>query len=194
MSLLPALPDEDGELPEADGVLDEDGEEELELDGELLDGELLEPLAALPLGVDDGLLDELELDAPPEAGELGVALDDELELLSVDDEPNEPEAEPDVEPEGVDDGEEVAPEDEVELGDLAPGAEPSRSQAVSRLAPSAMDTAAARIESLMWPPWLGYHRLQQGSGQHLYECRRCQCPDCKFFPPRWSAVIHSQIG
>ena len=152
MSLLPAL-------PEADGVLDEDGAEELELDGELLDGELLEPLAALPLGVDDGLLDELELDAPPEAGELGEAPEELDELLSVDEEPMEPEpeAEPDAEPEG-DDGEVVEPEDEVELGDFAPGAEASRSQAVSRLAPSAMETAAARIESLMWPPWLGYHR------------------------------------
>ena len=165
MSLLPAL-------PEADGVLDEDGDEELELDGELLDGldgELLEPLAALPLGVDDGLVDELELDAPPEAGELGEAPEELDELLSVDEEPMEPEpeAEPDAEPEGEDDGEVVEPEDEVELGDFAPGAEPSRSQAVSRLAPSAMETAAARIESLMWPPWLGYHRLQQGSG-HLF--------------------------
>jgi hypothetical protein len=164
--------------------------EELELDGELL-----EPLAALPLGVEDGLA-ELELDAPPDAGELGEALDELDELLSVDDEPIEPEVEPDAEPEGVDDGEEVAPEDEVELGDFAPvlPAPPSRSQAVSRLAPSAMDTAAARIESLMWPPWLGYHRLQQGSGQHLHECRRCQCPNCKFFPPRWWAAIHNRIG
>ena len=162
MSLLPALLDDAGALLEADGVLlDEDGVDELELDGALL-----EPLAALPLGVDDGLA-ELELDAPPDAGALGEALDDELELLSVDDEPIEPEAEPDAEPEGVVDGEEVAPEDELELGDFAPGAEPSRSQAVSRLAPSAMETAAARIESLMWPPWLGYHRLQQGSG-HLF--------------------------
>ena len=127
---------------------------------------MLEPLAALPLGV-DGLLDELELDAPPDAGVLGEALDEELELLSVDEEPSEPEAEPDAEPEGADDGEVVEPEDELELGDFAPGAEPSRSQAVSRLAPSAMETAAARIESLMWPPWLGYHRLQQGSG-HLF--------------------------
>ena len=153
MSVLPAL-------PEADGVLDEDGEDELELDGVLLD----EPLAALPLGVDDGVLDELELDAPPEAGAAGEALDELDELLSVDEEPIEPEAEPDAEPEGADDGEVVEPEDEVELGDFALGA-PSRSQAVSTLAPSAMDTAAARIESLMWPPWLGYHPLQQGSGQ-----------------------------
>lgn len=149
-------------LPAGALAADEDGDEELELDGELL-----EPLAALPLGVDDGLLDELELDAPPEAGELGEAPDElELELLSVDDEPIEPEAEPDAEPEGDDDGEVVEPEDDVELGDFAPvlPAPPLRSQPVRRLAPSARETAAARIESLMWPPWLGYHALQQGSG------------------------------
>ena len=32
---------------------------------------------------------------------------------------------------------------------------PPRSQAVSRVAPSAMATAIAIVDSLMWPPWLG---------------------------------------
>jgi hypothetical protein len=106
----------------------------------------------------------LELDEPPEAGALGEALDEELELLS-EDEPGvtEPEAEPEAEPDGeVEDepeGEVVEPADEDEPGALAPVLfVASRSQAVSRLAPSARDTAVARRESLMRPPWLGYHR------------------------------------
>ncbi len=32
---------------------------------------------------------------------------------------------------------------------------PPRSQAVSKVAPSAMETAIAMVDSLMWPPWLG---------------------------------------
>jgi len=111
----------------------------------------------------------LELDEPPEAGALGEALDDEeLELLSVD-EPGvtEPEAEPEADG-GVEDepeGEVVEPADEDEPGALAPVlVVASRSHAVSRLAPSARDTAVARMDSLMRPPWLGYHPLQQHSG------------------------------
>jgi hypothetical protein len=132
--------------------------------GELLDeddGALLEPLAALPLGGVGAEL-ELELDEPPEAGAAGEALDDEeLELLSAEDEPGvtEPEAEPEADG-GVEDepeGEVVEPADEDEPGALAPVFVASRSQAVSRLAPSARDTAVARMDSLMRPPWLGYH-------------------------------------
>jgi 5-methyltetrahydropteroyltriglutamate--homocysteine methyltransferase len=109
----------------------------------------------------------LELDEPPEAGALGEALDEELELLSAD-EPGvtEPEAEPEADG-GVEDepeGEVVEPADEDEPGALAPVFVASRSQAVSRLAPSARDTAVARMDSLMRPPWLGYHPLQQHSG------------------------------
>lgn len=33
---------------------------------------------------------------------------------------------------------------------------PPLSQAVSRLAPSAMETAIATVDNFMWPPWLGY--------------------------------------
>jgi hypothetical protein len=107
---------------------------------------LLEPLAALPV-LDDGGVALLELLEPPDAGALG-ALDEELELLSDD---IEPETDPDgavLEP----DGEVVEPADEDEPGARAPVLPvpaPSRSQPVSRLAPSARDTAAARIESLM---------------------------------------------
>jgi len=97
--------------------------------------------------LDDGGVALLELLEPPDAGALGDALDEELELLSVD---IEPETEPDgaVEP----DGEVVEPADEDEPGARAPVfpvPAPSRSQPVRTLAPSARDTAAARIESLM---------------------------------------------
>lgn len=118
--------------------------------GELLldddDGALLEPLAALPLGGVGAEL-ELELDEPPEA-------------LSVDEGAvTEPEAEPEADG-GVEDepeGEVVEPADEDEPGALAPVLLASLSQAVSKLAPSARDTAVARMDSLMRPPWLGYH-------------------------------------
>jgi hypothetical protein len=153
------------------------------------------PLAALPLG-DVGAL-ELELDEPPdapEAGALGEALDEELELLSLD-------MEPDTEPDGDagEAGEVVEPADEEDPGARAPVLfVASRSQAVSRLAPIAIDTAAARIESLMWPPWLGYHQLQQGSGhqplQLSLSLARPSCPHCKFFPLRSWAVTHSPAG
>jgi hypothetical protein len=133
-------------LDPLDGVLDE-----------LDDGALLEPLAALPLGGVGAAPEALELDEPPEAGALGVAELDELEeLLSLSlslSTETEPEAEPEVEPEGADaepDGEVVEPADEDEPGARAPVVfVASRSQAVSNPAPSARDTAAARIESLM---------------------------------------------
>ena len=127
------------------------------LDGVLLDelddGALLEPLAALPLGCDGEAPEALELDEPPEAGALGVA---ELELeellslslsLSTETEPDADELDgADAEP----DGEVVEPADEDEPGARAPVLlVASRSQAVSNPAPSARDTAAARIESLM---------------------------------------------
>jgi len=145
----------ESELPDAAGA---DGA------GALLDedGALLEPLAALPLLL-GGVPEALELDEPPEAGAAGEALDEELELLSAD-EPGvtEPEAEPEAEPDGAvedePDGEVVEPADEDEPGALAPVLAASRSQAVSKLAPSARDTAVARMESLMRTPWLGYHR------------------------------------
>lgn len=153
--MLPEAAGEDGDVGEA---LDDE-----ELDGALLDGALLEPLAALPplLG---GVPEALELDEPPEAGAAGEALDEELELLSEDEGAvTEPEAEPEAEPGAVEDEPdggvvEPADEDEEEPGALAPVLLASLSQAVSKLAPSARDTAVARRESLMRPPWLGYHR------------------------------------
>jgi hypothetical protein len=146
----------ESELPDAAGAAGAVGE--LLLDDD--DGALLEPLAALPLGGVGAEL-ELELDEPPEAGAAGEALDEELELLSEDEGAvTEPEAEPEAEPGAVEDepdGEVVEPADEDEPGALAPVLLASLSQAVSKLAPSARDTAVARRESLMRPPWLGYH-------------------------------------
>lgn len=112
---------------------------------------MVEPLAAVPL-----LEDELGVDdeAPPPDGLFwsGLVADelegDELML-----------AEPDEEPEGEVDGVEVAPlEDEPEgeedglvVDEDDPVAPPwlPRSHAVSREAPSAMETAIARVDSLI---------------------------------------------
>jgi hypothetical protein len=128
------------EEPLLDGLDDDDG------------GVLLEPAPAAPPELDG---EELDDDAPPLAGLLVVSLelDDELEpeglalgeLL----EPDE-----DALPEGDVLGEVVAPEGAVdeELEDLSA----PRSHAVISEAPSARETATARVENLMWPPWLGY--------------------------------------
>jgi 5-methyltetrahydropteroyltriglutamate--homocysteine methyltransferase len=155
--LAPAELLDDGVLADDDGVLEDE-----------LDGALLEPLAALPLGCDGAAL-ELELDEPPEAGALGEA-EDELELLSL--LLMSTDAEPEVELDGVL-GVVVAPadeDDEPEGGVVFETVRsPSRSQPVSNPAPSARDTATARVESFMWPPWLGYHVLEQGSGHLLNE-------------------------
>jgi hypothetical protein len=123
-----------------------------ELDGEALDDDDAPPLAGLL--VESLELDELEpeglalgeLPAPDEDEEPGVALG---EVLAP------PLADEDEEPEG----EVVAPEGEVleELEDLSA----PRSHAVISEAPSARETATARVETLMWPPWLGY--LMQGA-------------------------------
>lgn len=133
--------------PLADGVL-----ELLEL-GLLL--EPVEPLVApLPeldlsaldeLLLDDGLLEELggvaeELDELEPDGLLGVV------------------TEPDAELDDGDDGVVVAPEPEVEDEDerSAAGRSGPRSQPAIRVAPSARETATAKVENFMWPPWLGY--------------------------------------
>ena len=138
------------EEPEPDGL----ALEELLLDGlDEDDGVLLEPAPAAPPELDGEELDE---EAPPLAGLLVVSLelDEELEpdgaalgeLLDPDE---------DALPEGDVLGEVVAPEGAVldeELEDLSA----PRSHAVISEAPSARETATARVESLMWPPWLGY--------------------------------------
>ena len=123
----------------------------MSLDEELLAGALLEPLAALPLSFGwSALVLELELDAPPEAelgGVAGVALE-ELSFFDASTD-TEPEAEPDgvlgvvVEP--ADD------EDEPAGGVVRETARSpaSRSQPAIRPAPSARETATARVDSFM---------------------------------------------
>ena len=140
-------------------------------------GVLLEPLAALPpllpLGVEDEpdaegvllepdaegvlveLLDELlagALDEPPDAESFFVASDEALEdddgvlgVLAL------PDTEPDAEPDG-ELGVVVEPDDEeVEPGvlDLETARSPSLSQPVRSPAPSARETATAKVVSLM---------------------------------------------
>jgi hypothetical protein len=117
------------------------------------------PLPAVPL--DEGV--ELDEEDEPPPDWLFSSLEDELEdgeLDGVDD--IEPEAEPELdgedgvvapleddEPDGELDG--LVLEDEP-VADLPP---PPLSHAASRLAPNAMETAIARVDNLMGPPWLG---------------------------------------
>ena len=81
-----------------------------------------------------------------------MALDDELELLSLLFMSTVAEPEVELEPDGAMAGVVVEPaDDEDEPGGVVfeTVRSPSRSQPVSKLAPSARDTAAARMESLM---------------------------------------------
>jgi len=141
--------DEDGLDDEDDGVLEEPAPAAPpvvpELDGELLD-ELAPPLAGL-------LLESLELEELDGEEELAPGVvapeDDELPDGELDGELVVPLADEDEEPEG----EVVEPEGEVDEE-----LEPPRSHAVISDAPSARETATARVESLMWPPWLGRKR------------------------------------
>ena len=145
-ALPPVLPEDE---PLAEGVL---------LEPEL-DGVLLEPLALVEPPAAESFLagsavedEELEDD-----GELGVvALPPDME----------PEVEP--EPDGVEalpDGVELEPADDEEPGAVPAPRLASSPQAVSRLAPSAMETATARVESLIYgPPWVGVTIRQQDSG------------------------------
>ena len=176
--LLEPLPDAAGALLEPlDGVLLDE-----------LDGALLEPLAALPLGCDGEAPEALELDEPPEAGALGDAELELEELLSLSlSTETEPEAE--LELDGVDaepDGEVVEPADEDEPGARAPVLlAASRSQAVSNPAPSARDTAAARIESLMKASVVGVPWSAARFGPPSWT---------RSSPPRSSAAIPSRTG
>ena len=107
----------------------DDGLEELDEDE---DGVLLEPAPAEPLGL-DGLLDE---DEPPLAWSfllMSIEVDEELEPAP---------------------GVVVAPEGAVD--DELDERSAARSHAAISDAPSARETATAMVESLMWPPWLGY--------------------------------------
>jgi hypothetical protein len=146
----------------------------------VLDGAVLAPAAALPLGCCVAL--ELELDEPPAAesffcvsldiepdtaaepldGAAGAAVEEleELEsflLMST-------LAEPEVEPAGA----VVEPaDDEEDAGGVVRETvrSPSRSQPVSNPAPSARETATAKVESLICgPPWVGVSLKEQQSG------------------------------
>jgi hypothetical protein len=171
-----------------------------ELEGELDVPELelspeVAPLPAEPL--EDGLEDED--DAPPPDWLFcwsGLVADELLDGEELDgEELIEPEAEP--EDDGVDGV--VAPLDDEDDGEVDDGldevldepvaarSEPPLSHAVSKLAPSAMETAIARVESLMWPPWLGYLGVEQGLGRaarHLstYLLRVCGAVSALFGP------------
>lgn len=110
---------------------------------ELLPAEPLAPPAAEPdfFSASGDVVADEEEDEP--AGDEGVTV-----------EPVEPDAAPDEE---GDDGV-VAVEPEVEPAPegalvVSPALSP---QAVRTLAPNARETAIARVESLMCPPWLGY--------------------------------------
>ena len=126
------------------GVLESDEPLPLELllDGELALplGEVLEPAPAEPL---------IEPEAEPD-GEV-LEPEDEGELLDEDDEPDG-----DVEDGEVEDGELLELEDEPDGDvDVVPPRDALplvRSHAVIRLAPSATETAMARVESFMEPP------------------------------------------
>jgi hypothetical protein len=142
LSLLEPAPAEPlGEELELDGELldeepplasffassDEDEDEELEPGVELLDGELVVPEAEL----DDG-----ELGA-------GAAVVPEAELE------DEPGVVVEPEPEGV-----VALEEEAPAGARAPVSDLLQPAIIAP--PNARETARARVENFMGPPWLGY--------------------------------------
>ena len=122
---------------------------------------LLEPLDALPLGEELEELGGVAVDPPAPLEEL--LLDGELGVVDEDDaEPDgelglvvaEPLAEPEVEPApGV-----------VRVAERSPALSP---QAVRRVAPSAIEIATARAESLIsGPPWVGVRLRQQDSGPY----------------------------
>jgi hypothetical protein len=130
----------------------------------------VEPAPAEPLGDDEELELDGELDeAPPLALSffcVSLELDEELEGLALDGEELDgelvvPEAEPEDEP-GVALGEVVAPEPEGEVveDEVEPaGAREALSdllQPAINAPPNARETARARVETFMWPPWLGY--------------------------------------
>ena len=123
----------------------------------LLAAGALDPLAAPLLGAALPLVDPDPLAlVEPEAGALlSVEDEEELELGEL----GVTVAEPDAEPDGALGGvlELVEPEDAPEPGVRVTARSPSLSQPASNPAPSARDTATAKVESLICrPPWLGY--------------------------------------
>ena len=137
------------------------------------DGVLVEPLAAEPLGVElelDGVLLDEDEDEPPLALSFlfrSIDVDEELEpegaVLGA---AVVPLADEDVEPDGA----VVAPDGEVVEDELERSA--ARSHAVISVAPSASETATARVETLMWPPWLGYWKTGANIGPRLLNHQR----------------------
>ena len=149
------------------------------------DGVLLEPLAAEPLGVElelDGAVVDEDEDEPPLALSFfvfrSIEVDEELEpdgelvLGDVVPEADEDEdgvlgvavvplADEDDEPGVV-----VAPDGEV-VDDELDERSAARSHAVISVAPSAIETATAIVDSLMWPPWLGYWNTGANIGPAL---------------------------
>lgn len=179
----------DDDVPLEDWSLDEPDEEgvlEDEDDGLVL----VEPAPALPLLMPelDGELDD-EDDEPPLALSFfcrSIEVDEELEPdgLVLGDAP--PAAEEDEEPgvvlgeavvpladEDEEPGVAVAPEGEVVEEELEERSAP-RSHAVRSDAPSASETATAMVESLMWPPWLGYGYKGARIGPRLLRCHRAR--------------------
>ena len=121
---------------------------------------------------DGGVLEEPAAEAPPLAGLFVLSLELDEELDGEDElDPGVVEPEDDALPEGELLGDEVVPDedDEEPEGDVVEpegevDEEPEelpRSHAVISDAPSARETATASVESLMWPPWLGY--VKQGA-------------------------------
>ena len=133
---------------------------EPELEGAALDEDEAPPLASFL-----GASLELDEDAAPEGELLGevvepdedAAPDGELGVVAL------PETDEDEEPAGA--PVEPEPEGAVVLDDEdAPaGARllSARSQPARTAAPNAMETARARVESFMWPPWLGYRLVSK---------------------------------
>jgi len=150
----------------------EDGLEELDDED---DGAVLEPEPAEPL-----MLEELEPDGAELEPDDGAALDEDEEplgalslLMSIEvDEELEPEgavlgvlAVPPAEDEDEPDGAVLEPLAGDVVDELDDERSAARSHAVISDAPSARETATAIVESLMWPPWLGYCVKEQGSGR-----------------------------
>ena len=157
------------------------------------DGVLLEPAPAVPLGLElDGLEDDDD-DEPPLALSFlfrSIEVEDELEpdgdVLGA---AVVPLADEDDEPEGALLGDVVAPEGEV-ADELEERSAP-RSHAVISVAPSAIETATARVDILMGPPWLGYWKAGANIGprvlnhHRINRQRRVSC---------WSSVAHHSSG
>jgi hypothetical protein len=157
---------------------------------EPLAGGVLEPLAAPPEGaeelVEGVLVEPLALDEPPEAESFFVASADEEELeddgelggvapaLLEDDEGGvlgftvaEPDVELEPEPDGAvaePDGVVVEPLDEEDDAPVFARSPALSPQAVSMLAPKTIDTATAKVESLMlWASLVGVSIRKQGA-------------------------------